>query len=375
VSIVVELDPPIAVAGRVTELRITATNNGPAVARNVSVLAEAPRGARFVGGTTSQGSCVGSVNLVCSLGTLEPAGAAPQAGFSALAVGESALVVQRVRLQRVGAAQARITLQSSAADPNRGNNRRVVDLAVLTQAPEGEPPTPPPPADDDGRPNANETVVVQELEGNVRVRLPGSDDFVDMSLLALAELPNGTIVDAEHGRFLLVAAASGGRVDLLEVDGGAATIEQRPETDGAARSPAQQAEPGVTELALALGSFGAPCQVPRPPDGGGPRSPQGRAVAGGELRPRPQAKPRKLVRRLWGRGQGRFRTRGRYAAATVRGTTWVTEDYCNGTLVEVFEGSLTLRDLVAGRMVVVREGSSYFVEGPPNGGADAGARG
>jgi hypothetical protein len=86
-------------------------------------------------------------------------------------------------------------------------------------------------------------------------------------------------------------------------------------------------------------------------------------------RPRPRATPGKLVRRLWGRGVGRFRTRGRYAAATVRGTIWLTEDYCNGTLVRVVEGAVSLRDLVAGETVIVRAGSSYFVEGRPNGGA------
>lgn len=37
------------------------------------------------------------------------------------------------------------------------------------------------------------------------------------------------------------------------------------------------------------------------------------------------------VRRLWAQAKGRFVTVGRYAAATVRGTVWLTADRCDGT--------------------------------------------
>jgi hypothetical protein len=41
---------------------------------------------------------------------------------------------------------------------------------------------------------------------------------------------------------------------------------------------------------------------------------------------------------LWGSGKGQFRTKGRYAAATVRGTIWLTADRCDGTFVRVRRG-------------------------------------
>jgi hypothetical protein len=41
------------------------------------------------------------------------------------------------------------------------------------------------------------------------------------------------------------------------------------------------------------------------------------------------------VRQLWGNGKGSFRTRGRYATATVRGTNWLTADRCDGRQVRV----------------------------------------
>ena len=37
------------------------------------------------------------------------------------------------------------------------------------------------------------------------------------------------------------------------------------------------------------------------------------------------------VRQLWGDGKGKFRTKGRYSSATVRGTNWLTADRCDGT--------------------------------------------
>ena len=40
-------------------------------------------------------------------------------------------------------------------------------------------------------------------------------------------------------------------------------------------------------------------------------------------------------RKLWGDGKGKFRTRGQYAAATVRGTKWLVQDSCSGTLTRV----------------------------------------
>jgi hypothetical protein len=68
----------------------------------------------------------------------------------------------------------------------------------------------------------------------------------------------------------------------------------------------------------------------------------------------------KPVRLLWGKGTGQFRTRGLYAAATVRGTYWLTTDRCDGTLVTVRQGRVQVRDLVKQKNVVVPAGKSYL---------------
>jgi len=65
---------------------------------------------------------------------------------------------------------------------------------------------------------------------------------------------------------------------------------------------------------------------------------------------------------LWGNGKGRFRTTGRFAAATVRGTSWKIEDRCDGTVVSVTTGTVSVRDLRLKRNVVVTAGHSYLAK-------------
>jgi hypothetical protein len=73
-----------------------------------------------------------------------------------------------------------------------------------------------------------------------------------------------------------------------------------------------------------------------------------------------RAGPRKVVRQLWGDGNGRFRTTGRYASATVRGTNWLTADRCDGTFLRVRRGVVQVRDVPRRRNVTVRAGGSYL---------------
>ena len=69
--------------------------------------------------------------------------------------------------------------------------------------------------------------------------------------------------------------------------------------------------------------------------------------------------PQKTVRRLWAKGAGQFRTRGRYASAAVRGTYWLTADRCDGTLTSVKQGKVEVFDFVKRVRVTVPAGKSY----------------
>jgi hypothetical protein len=61
---------------------------------------------------------------------------------------------------------------------------------------------------------------------------------------------------------------------------------------------------------------------------------------------------------------GRFRIVGKYAAGTDRGTLWLTVDRCDGTLTQVRQGTVSVRDLVKKKTVVVRAGHSYLARKP-----------
>jgi len=70
-------------------------------------------------------------------------------------------------------------------------------------------------------------------------------------------------------------------------------------------------------------------------------------------------KAAKPVRRLWAKGSGKFRTKGRFASAAIRGTWWLTEDYCTNTLIRVRQGSVAVRDFAKGKTVIVTAPKSY----------------
>ena len=59
---------------------------------------------------------------------------------------------------------------------------------------------------------------------------------------------------------------------------------------------------------------------------------------------------------------GKFRTKGRYAAATVRGTMWTVADRCDGTLTHVIKDSVTVTDFVRHKTIILRAGQSYLAK-------------
>ena len=57
---------------------------------------------------------------------------------------------------------------------------------------------------------------------------------------------------------------------------------------------------------------------------------------------------------------GKFRTRGRYSAATVRGTKWTIADRCDGTLTHDITDSVVVSDFVRHKTVILHAGQSYL---------------
>ncbi len=68
-------------------------------------------------------------------------------------------------------------------------------------------------------------------------------------------------------------------------------------------------------------------------------------------------------RKLWGSGSGSYKTVGSHGAATVRGTTWLVVDRCDGvTAFKVAQGTVRVRDFVRGASIVLRAGQSYVTK-------------
>ena len=70
--------------------------------------------------------------------------------------------------------------------------------------------------------------------------------------------------------------------------------------------------------------------------------------------------PKAVLGKLWGSGKGKFRTDGKYSSATVRGTIWLVQDQCNGTLTKVRRGTVQVRDFKRKKTVAVKAGHSYL---------------
>lgn len=169
-------------------------------------------------------------------------------------------------------------------------------------------------------PELGQSVGVGVVSGTVRVRDKGTNQF--RVLEGSETIPIGSSIDTTDGRAALVSETKTGELQTTDFYDGTFRVDQ-------GRS-------GVTDLKLEGAKFGS-C----------PRSSR-------------QAKSSKKLARLWGSGGGRHRTKGRGGAGTVRGTIWLTEERCDGTLFKVKEGVLAVRDYGRKETVVLRAGEQYL---------------
>ena len=192
---------------------------------------------------------------------------------------------------------------------------------------------------------------VAPVSGKVLVRLPQPVGPARASATGVSDLdrvdgtiqgiPAGSSVDARHGTVKLTSARGRRGRQSGNFSGSVFTVGQTKR--GKSR--------GVTTLRLKPSSR-------RRCNTSARRSSDDRPVANSARR------RRGLLRRLKGRAKGRFRTRGRYSSAIVRGTRWTISDRCEGTLVSVQEGVVAVRDLRRKRTVLVRRGQRYLARAP-----------
>jgi hypothetical protein len=183
-------------------------------------------------------------------------------------------------------------------------------------------------------PRFGHTLDIGLVSGTVIITPPGKKAFK----LGVQDqnIPIGSLLDTTHGRVDLRAAPPPGTA-------GTARVEDAEFYKGKFRVR-QPAGANLTQVLLAGGNT-AICT-----------SHTGAQAA--------RALPHRVLRRLGASGKGKFQTRGRYAAATVRGTVWTTTDYCDGTLVSVQRDVVSVLDLVRQKTVTVTAGHRYFAKAP-----------
>jgi hypothetical protein len=207
--------------------------------------------------------------------------------------------------------------------------------------------TPPPP------PVPGKSVVVKVVSGQVFIKRPASGrarqatgpakGFVPFT--GAANIPVGSQLDTRKGRVALTSAADTGGVKVQAADfyQGIFQVKQ-----SVPKKKPKKPAALTTDLVMKGQISRSQCAPLK-----GARS---AAVDAKKKKKGPKA----VLGKLWGSGKGKFRTNGKYSAATVRGTIWLVEDRCEGTLTKVRRGTVQVRDFKRKKTVTVKAGHTYL---------------
>lgn len=185
-----------------------------------------------------------------------------------------------------------------------------------------------------GAPIAGRRFNAERVSGTVLVKGVRARRFVP--LVEPSQIEVGAIIDATEGRVRITIANAKGGFDTAEFYGGKFKLLQPKVKRGKTR---------YAVLVLIGGNFK-----------GCPKAPK--AILSGKGKSR-------SVRHLWGDGNGAFRTVGRFSSATIRGTIWLTDDRCNGTLTRVTKGKVGVRDFVRRKVIVLTAPKKYLAKAKP----------
>jgi hypothetical protein len=209
-------------------------------------------------------------------------------------------------------------------------------------APPPPPPPPPPPSTETPTAELGRLLVARTVSGTVTIAFPAGFVPTGRALAAqkgltfvpleqATEIPVGSFLNTRRGTVRLTSAVnSAGKTQSGSFSRGLFQVLQS----------RRRSARGLTELRLKGSSFNS-CRSRG----------RGRSAAAAQTR---------TIRRVRSNARGRFRTRGRNSAATVRGTVWETIDRCDGTLTKVTRGRVAVRDFRRKKTVLVRAGRSYL---------------
>ncbi len=196
-------------------------------------------------------------------------------------------------------------------------------------------------------PTLGSTFNIAPVNGVVLIQLNGQL----VPLTELQQIHKNTLIDALHGTLQLITAQGG----TGPAHDAAAKKRKKPKTQtgrfgGALFKITQStrgAGKGLVTVALVESAFkGAPsyatCKARKAADA---------TIASS-----------KTLQLLHASAHGKFSTRGRYSAATVRGTKWTIADRCDGTLTHDITDSVAVTDFVHHKTIVLHAGQSYLAK-------------
>jgi hypothetical protein len=185
------------------------------------------------------------------------------------------------------------------------------------------------------RPVFAHTVVLTPISGKVSILVPGARYGFVRLYNRPTLVPVGTIVDTTAGRVRLTSANPPNPNPSPARQSGQFFR-------GIFRIQQDRTQGGLVNLVISDNLSPSVCAPP-----GSARS--------------AAANPR-ILGLLRGTAKGRFRTTGRFAAASVRGTDWGVRDRCDGTLTVVRTGVVAVRDFRLHKTVIVRAGQTYLAK-------------
>jgi hypothetical protein len=163
-----------------------------------------------------------------------------------------------------------------------------------------------------------------------------------LPLTGATQIPVGAEIDALHGS-LRLTAATGRRGKTQRGVFGGAVFRLTQAAEGAAQA--------LTTLSIVEGAFrGAPSYA--------------LCTSRPAADPIATAASSRTLQLLHASAHGKFKTRGRYSAATVRGTIWSISDRCGGTLVHDVTDSVAVTDFVRHKTIILHAGQSYLAKAP-----------
>jgi len=224
----------------------------------------------------------------------------------------------------------------------RNVNTEPQQTAVVTWTPALPPPPPVP----------GKSVVVKVVSGQVFIRRPASGrarqatgpakGFVPFK--GAANIPVGSQLDTRKGRVALTSAADtgGAKTQAADFYQGIFQVKQ-----ALPKKKPKKPAALTTDLVMKGQISRSQCAPLK-----GARS----AAVDAKKKKGPKA----VLGKLWGSGKGKFRTNGKYSAATVRGTIWLVEDRCEGTFTRVRRGTVQVRDFKRKKTITVKAGHTYL---------------